>query len=157
MGVGERLVSRCQEADSPVGGLWSGVAGVIIGEEQQFALKCISGNLKCFQAMFLFNETIPYPLLLSISVNLGTLILVSLIVLTLRAPNQGGNFHLIVVLTLRTANQGDNFQNIVVFTQIRGVIRSLWGHNKKKHFSFGFQNMLLDPPTTTTTQNVPKF
>ena len=78
-------------------------------------------------------------------INLGTLILVSLIVLTLRAPNQGGNFNLIVVLTLRTANQGGNFHNIVVITQIRGVIRSFWGHNKT-HFSFGIGNILPDPP-----------
>ena len=54
------------------------------------------------------------------------------------------DFNLIVVLTLRTANQGGNFHNIVVFTQIRGVIRSFWGHNKT-HFSFGIGNILPDP------------
>ena len=34
----------------------------------------------------------------------GTLILVSLVFFTLRAPNKGGNFHLIVVLILMVAN-----------------------------------------------------
>ena len=95
------------------------------------------GNTK-IQEHFTFRRP-PPPLM-----NLGTLILVSLVVLTLRPPNQGGNFNLIVVLTLRTANQGGNFHNIVVITQIRGVIRSFWGHNKT-HFSFGIGNILPDP------------
>ena len=47
-----------------------------------------------------------------------------------------------VALSLRTAN--NNFHNIVVITQIRGVIRSFWGHNKT-HFSFGIGNILPDP------------
>ena len=62
-----------------------------------------------------------------------------------QGPKLGGNFNLIVVFTLRTANQGGNFHNIVVITQIRGVIRSFWGHNKT-HFSFGIGNILPDPP-----------
>ena len=76
---------------------------------------------------------------------LNILILISVVVLTLIAPNQGGNSNLIIVLTLWTANQEGNFHNIVVITQIRGVIRSFWGHNKT-HFSFGIGNILPDPP-----------
>ena len=104
------------------------------------------GNTK-IQEHFTFRRP-PPPLM-----NLGTLILVSLVVLTLRPPNQGGNFNLIVVLTLRTANQGGNFHNIVVITQIRGVIRSFWGHNKT-HFSFGIGNILPDPPPLTKCSSI---